>query len=124
MKKLWIPFINLNFGLSVLIVKWNSNIRHFLRMAIPYFKKILKNTSQNHFFNPLPICLADFKKPLLSLYIACIHFVIYISIFFYLFLKSLESRHKEDQECLNFVSNFSICSLRPTSMVSDFFDDR
>ena len=55
----------------------------------PYFQKILENTSQNHFFNPLPICLAYFKKPLFSLYIACIHFFIYIfytHLYFYLYI--------------------------------------
>ena len=41
LKKLWIPYINQNFVLSVLIAKWNSNIQHFLRMAIALVKYVV-----------------------------------------------------------------------------------
>ena len=44
----------------------------------PIFKKYWKIPPKIIFFNPLPICLANFKKPLFSLYIACINFFVYI----------------------------------------------
>ena len=40
LKKLWIPYINPNFGLSVLIAKWNSNIRHLLKIAITHVRYV------------------------------------------------------------------------------------
>ena len=67
----------------------------------PIFKKYWKIPPKIVFFNPLPICLADFKKPLFSLYIACIHFFIYI--FYtplYFYLREKKTKHKKGRHLI------------------------
>ena len=44
----------------------------------PYFQKILENSSQNHFFNPFPICLSNLKNPYF-------HYILHVSIFLFTF---------------------------------------
>ena len=70
-----------------LVKPCHSTFVHGIWNNTPIFKKYWKIPPKIVFFNPLPIWFPNLKKPLFSLYIACIHFYIYIfytPLYFYL----------------------------------------
>ena len=78
----------------------------------PIFKKYWKIPPKIVFFNPLPICLADFKKPLFSLYIACIHFFIYI--FYtplYFYLREKKTKHKKGRHLIGALRQITLLGI-------------
>jgi len=85
----------------------------------PIFKKYWKIPPKIIFFNPLPICLADFKKPLFSLYIACIHFFIYI--FYtplYFYLREKKTKHKKGRHLIGALRQITLLGIKMYHMMS------
>ena len=99
----WKVLIN-NLGVSTmglhLLKPCCSTFIHGIWNNTPIFKKYWKIPPKIIFFNPLPIFLPNLKKPLFSLYIACIHFYIYIFLYPFIFLPSILTPAKKNSSGL------------------------